>query len=105
LRPQVSGAGNLERFDYWLNTLQASAMMMRIACERGTFETAIKALGDETDPAARQPLAEAALAGRLRLNRLHEDFEYHIGAARAEGAGIVWPATAPGINQTVIVTP
>jgi hypothetical protein len=233
LRPQVSGAGNLERFDYWLNTLKVSETMMRLACERGAFEAAIKALAAEKEPAARKALAEAALAQRLQLTRLHEelmrlqiatvstpgelgtiaaleqhgsvwrkwlpqhddtltaalgrplpaeaqpartytgkpllttltrrgrvrhgealalriialdtepvksvtvyfrplgkgdwqtlqatpiaravyqatlppaneDFEYHIGAARAEGAGIVWPATAPGINQTVIVTP
>ena len=73
LRPRVSGAGNLERFDYWLNTLNASEMMMRIACERGTYETSIKSLATEKDPARRKALAGSALAQRINLTRLHED--------------------------------
>jgi hypothetical protein len=73
LHPQVSGAGNLERFDYWLNTLKASETMMRLACERGALEAAIKALAAEKESAARKALAEAALAQRLQLTRLHEE--------------------------------
>jgi hypothetical protein len=29
------------------------------------------------------------------------DFEYHVTA----GSGLVWPATAPQLNQTVVVAP
>jgi hypothetical protein len=73
LRPRVSGAGNLERFDYWLNTFRASEMMMRIACERGALEAAMKAIAAEKDPAVGKRLAEAALLQRLGLARQHEE--------------------------------
>ncbi|MBL7133288.1 MAG: hypothetical protein ISS78_04265 [Phycisphaerae bacterium] len=33
------------------------------------------------------------------------DFEYHVTAKSATGATLVWPATAPRINQTVVVAP
>ena len=33
-----------------------------------------------------------------------DDFEYHITAETAGGQQLVWPATAPGLNQTVVVT-
>jgi len=32
-----------------------------------------------------------------------EDFEYRIEAMTAGGAILTWPATAPEINQTVLV--
>lgn len=73
LHPQIAGTGNLERFDYWLNTLKASETMMRIACERGAYEDAIKSLSDGKDPATLLSRAETALALRLRLTRLHEE--------------------------------
>lgn len=31
--------------------------------------------------------------------------EYYIAAELADEASLVWPATAPGLNQTVVVTP
>jgi hypothetical protein len=33
-----------------------------------------------------------------------DDFEYHITAETAGGQQLVWPATAPSLNQTVVVT-
>ena len=33
------------------------------------------------------------------------DFEYHIRATTAAGAKLIWPATAPSINQTVVRMP
>ena len=33
-----------------------------------------------------------------------DDFEYHITAETAGGQQLVWPATAPSVNQTVVVT-
>ena len=32
-----------------------------------------------------------------------EDMEYYIEAEMADGNKLVWPATAPGLNQTVVV--
>jgi hypothetical protein len=34
-----------------------------------------------------------------------EDFEYYIEAQRTDGKDLVWPATAPRLNQTVVVSP
>ena len=43
LRPQVKSAGNLERFDYWLNTWQAMAAMAEACCLRGQLDQAMTA--------------------------------------------------------------
>ena len=40
LRDSVKGAGNLERFDYWLNTYRAMASMAEAACLRGELDKA-----------------------------------------------------------------
>ncbi|MCX6876005.1 MAG: malectin domain-containing carbohydrate-binding protein [Verrucomicrobia bacterium] len=221
-RAQVKGAGNLERFDYWLNTYQAMATMAEVSCLRGqldqamtgkdfqvavaariglaaawsrllTLQTAIvrtpgelgtianlehqtrararfvdghdealvKALGhplpaqatlsqNYTGPARlivpcvrsgvtkgevlqlriialdHQPVASVTVQIRplgkgewqtiaarhlgravyqATLPAAENDFEYRISAATTAGTPLVWPATAPGINQTVVVAP
>jgi hypothetical protein len=58
LRPQVEGAGNLERFDYWLDTWRAAAAMAEACCARGQLDQAM---------AAKQ--YDAALTNRLELAR------------------------------------
>jgi hypothetical protein len=67
LRPKVTGAGNLERFDYWLNTFQVSVDMYELAGIRGDLDAAVKKLNAEKEAAKKQPLAEAALKLRLEL--------------------------------------
>jgi hypothetical protein len=37
------------------------------------------------------------------LPAANEDFEYQIVEKTSTGAKLVWPATAPEINQTVII--
>jgi hypothetical protein len=32
-----------------------------------------------------------------------DDFEYHITAETAAGQTLVWPATAPDLNQSVVI--
>lgn len=222
LRAQVKGAGNLDRFDYWLNTYRAMATMAEVSCLRGqldramngknyqqalaariglaaawsrllTLQTAIvrtpgelgtianlehqtrsrarfvdghdealaKALGhplpaeaalsqDYTGQARlilptvrsvvakgeslrlriialdRQPMESVTVHVRLlgkgewravaakHLGRAvyqatlpvaEDDFEYRVSAATTTGAPLLWPATAPEINQTVVVAP
>ena len=34
-----------------------------------------------------------------------EDFEYYIQAQTEDGKDLAWPATAPRLNQTVVVSP
>jgi hypothetical protein len=42
---------------------------------------------------------------RAELPEAEEDFEYWISTVSADGLSLVWPATAPEINQTVVVMP
>lgn len=48
-----------------------------------------------------QPVARAIY--NVTLPPTDSDFEYHITALTADGHELVWPATAPELNQTVVV--
>lgn len=61
LRPTIAGAGNLERFDYWLNTYRYMAAMAEAGCVRGQLNQAVEARD-----------AARAIAHRTRLARLWE---------------------------------
>jgi hypothetical protein len=67
LRSQVKGAGNLARFDYWLNSFRYLRSVGRISCTHGAFDKAMlavaRAKGDKTDAVAK------ALALRIQLAR------------------------------------
>jgi hypothetical protein len=41
VRLQVKGAGNLQRFDYWLNTCRAMSAMAEAGCARGQLDKAV----------------------------------------------------------------
>jgi len=64
LRPLVKGAGNLERFDYWLNTYRCMAAMAELGCVRGELDALVARLKSDAS------LAKLALAVRVRLSRL-----------------------------------
>jgi len=66
LRQQVKGAGNLERFDYWLNTFRCAARMAELGCARGELDALMGRV--KADSA----LAQQAVAVRVRLSRLWE---------------------------------
>jgi hypothetical protein len=59
LRPQVQGAGNLDRFDYWLNTYQAAATMAELGCLRGQLDKAMAAGDHASALTARIAMAQA----------------------------------------------
>ena len=66
LRPQVKGAGNLERFDYWLNSYRCMSAMAELGCARGELDgLAAKLAKDKT-------FAKEAVAVRIRMARLWE---------------------------------
>jgi hypothetical protein len=69
LRAQVRGTGNLERFDYWLNTYRAAQSMAHIGCARGELDRAVAAMKNEKDAARKKQLAADALAVRVSLAR------------------------------------
>ena len=185
LRTMAKGAGNLERFDYWLNTFKYLRALAKTRCAMGAKqpETMTKAWAEaytcllatvntpgglamvvnmENHPGwgatvaahANQPwpkeyqgsprlivpcvrsVLNQGEALRLKIIALpasqpsvhfrsmgggewkvipaahvnrgvyeaslpiaHEDFEYYVTA----GENLVWPATAPGLNQTVVI--
>jgi hypothetical protein len=49
-RPQVTGAGNLERFDYWLNNFKYMRAMAQFNCALGVFNAAMEKVEAETGP-------------------------------------------------------
>ena len=61
LRAKVSGAGSLERFDYWLNTFLYLRALARVQCVLGQFEAAIRTVTAEKDLAARKRKAAATV--------------------------------------------
>ncbi|MCC6125640.1 MAG: hypothetical protein IT426_11800 [Pirellulales bacterium] len=68
LRPEIEGAGNLQRFDYWLNQFRYLREIAKVRCTWGEYETAIKKIRAEKDADARKLLArETVLPIRLRL--------------------------------------
>jgi hypothetical protein len=68
LRRQVRGAGNLERFDWWLNTMRFNRAMARLGCARGALDALMEQINKEPDVAVRQRLArEQALPQRREL--------------------------------------
>ncbi len=76
LRPQVRGAGNLERFEYWLNTFQYMRAMAKANCTWGQFNAALSKAKAETDPARRKRLA-GELVLPLRRQLVAELAEVH----------------------------
>ena len=68
LRPQVNGAGNLERFDYWLDTLKHLRSTAKVDCIFARQNVAMAELKKLTDAAARKDFARKnVLPIRLEL--------------------------------------
>jgi hypothetical protein len=81
LRPSVKGAGNLERFDYWLHTWRYMTAMAEVGSARGRLNDVMAALKKETDEAKKKELAGKALPIRLELARAWERMMTHQLAA------------------------
>ena len=68
LRPQIKGAGNLERFDYWLNNLRYLRAIAQVNCSWARFNAAMQKVKEEKDAEASRRLArEIALPIRRQL--------------------------------------
>ncbi len=81
LRPRIQGAGNLERFDYWLRTFQGMEAMAESGCRRGQLDQLLVELEKGQDPAHRPELAAQALDVRLQLARAWERMMWHLISA------------------------
>jgi hypothetical protein len=68
LRGQVEGAGNLERFDYWLNAFSYLRAMARLGCTLGRLDQVMEAIAKETDVVKKKECArDQALPLRLAI--------------------------------------
>lgn len=87
LRPQIHGAGNLERFDYWLANFRYLRAMAQVNCDWALFDAALKKALAEKDPAAGKKLArETALPLRRQLvARVAEMHRYLCGTVSTYG--------------------
>ena len=72
LRSRIHAPGDLERFDYWLNTYRYMRTMAELGCLRGDLDAKAEAIAAEKDASKQQSLACAALDSRVRLSRLWE---------------------------------
>ena len=74
LRPKVRGPGNLERFDYWLNSFRYLKAVGRVNCTWARFNAAMEKVKQEQDEARQKALArETALPIRKELVRWVEE--------------------------------
>jgi len=79
LRPKVTGAGNLERFDYWWHTLEFLRATGEMRCRWHDFNEALEQAKAEADPAARERAARRhALPARMALVRAVENVYRHL---------------------------
>jgi hypothetical protein len=68
LRPQIKGAGNLERFDYWLNTFRYLRALGHVNCTWSRFNAAMKKVKEQKQANTRRELArQTALPLRKEL--------------------------------------
>jgi len=74
MRASISGAGNLERFDYWLNNLKFNKALLETALKVKQLQLAVDNIKKETNPAKRKKMAgKDALPVRLELARKWEE--------------------------------
>ena len=66
IRPLVRGAGNLERFDYWLNSFRYLMMTSHLRCAWGRFNEAMEKVNAEQNSSSRAQLARETALPRYR---------------------------------------
>jgi hypothetical protein len=76
LRPHIKGAGNLERFDYWLNNFGYLRAVGHVCCTWAKFNDAMKKVKDEKQPTEQKQLARR-LALPLRKELVTQVSEVH----------------------------
>ncbi|HON65040.1 MAG TPA: malectin domain-containing carbohydrate-binding protein [Phycisphaerae bacterium] len=79
LRPRVKGAGNLERFDYWLNTLRYLRANGRLDCLMARQNQLMEELKKQPDDAARRAFArEKVLPVRIEVVQAVREVYEHL---------------------------
>jgi len=87
LRDEVKGAGNLERFDYWLRTFRYTKAMGRVRCLWAQCRKAMEKVNVEAEPAAKVKLArETALPLHVDLVKaVKEVYEHSLSIVSNSG--------------------
>jgi len=87
LRSKIRGAGNLARFDYWLNTFRYTKVVGHVNCVWAEYNKAMAKIKAEKDVGARKRLAgETALPLRKELVRLvGETYSYLLATVSNPG--------------------
>ncbi len=68
LRPSVRGAGNRERYDYWLNTFACLRTVGEVNCTWGEYNRVVEKVRRRKDAAAQKEMArQLALPVRVKL--------------------------------------
>ncbi len=76
LRPSVQGPGNLERFDYWLNTFCYLRSIAMLRCEWASFNNVMETIKSEKDPARQRQLAnDLGLPARRKILDAFRDLQ------------------------------
>jgi len=57
IRPKVKGPGNIERFEYWLNTFEHMRDLAKVQCDLAIFEKAMKKADEQQDAAVKKAIA------------------------------------------------
>ncbi|MHB1457803.1 MAG: malectin domain-containing carbohydrate-binding protein, partial [Armatimonadota bacterium] len=74
LRKGVRGAGNLERFDYWLNTFRSMRAIAEFGCTAGELNKVMDAVSKETNPLTQASMInEKAIPIRMRMAKIWTD--------------------------------
>jgi hypothetical protein len=88
MRPLVTGAGNQQRFDYWLDNFRYLRGVATVNCTWAELNEAVKAMEQAVDDGARKRLAQReALPLRMRLIRQLKDVhQYLLQTVSTKGA-------------------
>lgn len=79
LRPEVKGAGNLERFDYWLNTFRYMKAMAQVNCVWAEYNRALAKVKTEKEADIQKAAArQSALPVRRQLVQLVGEVYQHL---------------------------
>ncbi len=79
LRPQVTGPGNLERFDYWLDQFRSLRSIGQVRCVWARFDAALAKAKAEKDPQAQKKLArESVLPVRKELMAAFSELQRYV---------------------------
>ena len=87
LRPKVRGAGNLERFDYWLNQFRYLRAVGKFRCTLYSFNRAMQKVRAEQNPEMRKKLAAETVLPirRQQIVELREIHKYLLNSITTTG--------------------